>query len=416
MLQKADVLMKTIAILLTTSLIFPCDAVGQIITWQPAGTLTQGDIRSVLGTSWGYVFAGRTNPPGRVMISTNNGQNWMPDSSEFIDQANTLVAKQSDTIFAGLSIFGVVRSTDGGFNWSIVGLVETEVFSLGISRVGDIFAGTWLEGVFRSTSGGDSWVSANSGLCPPPSCPVKSFAFDSTGTIFAAPEGAGIFYSINHGELWLPLPSPVPYVQALSVHPSGALLAGTSIGLFRTTDSGASWSHDSIGIVSSISINVAGHIFAGTVGNGVFRSTDVGNTWIPVNSGLTNLNIQCIAVTPQGFVFVGTTGAGVFRTVESTNSTPENSWTIPNEYILRQNYPNPFNPMTTIEYELPSAATVRITVFDVLGRVLSVLEDGQQRAGRHVVHFDATGTASGVLFYQMKAGTFTQTKRMMVIR
>jgi hypothetical protein len=92
---------------------------------------------------------------------------------------------------------------------------------------------------------------------------------------------------------------------------------------------------------------------------------------------------------------------------------------IPNkavQFVLHQNYPNPFNPVTTIEYELPSPTVVELTVFDVLGRVLSVLEDGHQHAGRHVVHFDATGTPSGVLFYQLKAGTFTQTKRMMIIR
>lgn len=410
--------MKTIGMLMTACLMFLDVAVGQTITWQPAGTLTQGDIRSVLGTSWGYVFAGRAGPPGGLMLSTDNGQNWIQTGSGRIDQVNTLTAKQIDTVFVGLSIFGVARSNDGGYHWSTVGLVETEVFSLGISREGLIFAGTWLEGVYRSSNNGDTWVSASVGLppCHPWNCPVKCLAFDSTGTIFAGPEGAGTYYSTNNGNLWLPFASPAPVIQSLSIHSTGAMFAGTGIGIFRTTDNGSTWSQDTVGNVTSISINTSGHIFAGTLGNGVFRSTDVGDTWAPVNSGLTNLNIQCITVTPQGFLFVGTTGAGVFRTVESTNSTPENNWTIPNEYILKQNYPNPFNPMTTIEYELPSAATVRITVFDVLGRVLSVLEDGQQRAGRHVVHFDATGTASGVLFYQMKAGTFTQTKRMMVIR
>jgi photosystem II stability/assembly factor-like uncharacterized protein len=411
--------MKTIAMLMTACVMFLDVAVGQ--TWQLAGTLTQGDIRSVLGTSWGYVFAGKAGPPGGLMMSTDNGQSWTQVGGGRIDQVNTLAAKLTDTIFAGLSIFGVARSTDNGYNWSTVGLVETEVFALGISREQNVFAGTWLEGVYRSSNNGENWVNANLGLpqCHPWNCPVKSFAFDSSGTIFACPQGAGgagIYYSTNNGDLWLPFPSPAAVVQSLAVHSSGSLFAGSHNGIYRSTNNGSTWTQDTVGNVTSISINNSGHIFAGTLGNGVFRSTDVGNTWLPVNSGLTNLNIQCITVTPQGFVFVGTNGAGVFRTVESTNSTPENNWTIPNEYILKQNYPNPFNPMTTIEYELPSAATVRITVFDVLGRILSVLEDKHQHAGKHVVHFDATGTPSGVLFYQLKAGAFTQTKRMMVIR
>lgn len=83
---------------------------------------------------------------------------------------------------------------------------------------------------------------------------------------------------------------------------------------------------------------------------------------------------------------------------------------------MLQNYPNPFNPLTTIEYRLASAAVVKVTVFDVLGRIVSILEDGYQHAGRHVIHFDATNAPSGVLFYRLKAGTLTQTRRMMVIK
>lgn len=392
---------------------------GQTIRWQPAGTLTQGDIRSVLGTSWGSVFAGRAGPPGGVMMSTDNGENWIQTGGGRIDQVNTLAAKHSGTVFVGLSIFGVARSTDSGYNWSTVGLVETEVFALGISREGLVFAGTWLEGVYRSSNNGDTWVSASVGLPNSWAYPVRNFAFDSCGTIFACPQGAGgagIYYSTNNGDLWFPFPSPAQVVQSLAIHGSGSLFAGSVNGIYRSTNSGSTWSRDTVGNVTSISINNSGHIFAGTLGNGVFRSTDVGNTWIPVNSGLTSLNIQCITVTPQGYVFVGTAGAGVFRTVESTNSARENNWQIPREYTLKQNYPNPFNPVTTIEYELPSATLVKVTVFDVLGRVVAVLEDGYRHAGHHVLRFYAVNTPSGVLFYRLDAGAYTQTRRMMLLR
>lgn len=89
---------------------------------------------------------------------------------------------------------------------------------------------------------------------------------------------------------------------------------------------------------------------------------------------------------------------------------------VPNRFVLHQNYPNPFNPLTHIAFDLPEGLHVKLTVFDILGRTVSTLLDEGLAAGHHVIPFDASGVASGVLFYQLKAGTFIQSKRMMVIR
>jgi hypothetical protein len=83
---------------------------------------------------------------------------------------------------------------------------------------------------------------------------------------------------------------------------------------------------------------------------------------------------------------------------------------------LHQNYPNPFNPITIIEYELPVASNVRLTLFDVLGRVLSVVEDGYRAAGYHSIRVNGTELASGVILYRLEAGNFAQTKRMLLIK
>ncbi len=94
---------------------------------------------------------------------------------------------------------------------------------------------------------------------------------------------------------------------------------------------------------------------------------------------------------------------------------------LPKTFALWQNFPNPFNPATTITFDLPWQATVRLTVLDILGRVLSVLVDERREAGRHNIHFDATGVASGVLFYRLEASNgesagFLQTKRMVLVK
>ena len=89
---------------------------------------------------------------------------------------------------------------------------------------------------------------------------------------------------------------------------------------------------------------------------------------------------------------------------------------IPDGFSLQQNYPNPFNPSTTIGYEVLTASRVRIVVDDVLGREVALLVDREQPAGKYAVTWDGKGMASGVYYYRMEAGTFRQTKAMLLMR
>ena len=89
---------------------------------------------------------------------------------------------------------------------------------------------------------------------------------------------------------------------------------------------------------------------------------------------------------------------------------------LPVAFKLHQNYPNPFNPSTTITYELPKASQVSLTVYDVLGREVSVLVNERRKAGVYEVKFDGSNLASGVYFYRMQAGDFVQSKRLLLLR
>ncbi|UCE19369.1 MAG: T9SS type A sorting domain-containing protein [Gemmatimonadota bacterium] len=88
----------------------------------------------------------------------------------------------------------------------------------------------------------------------------------------------------------------------------------------------------------------------------------------------------------------------------------------PATYHLGQNYPNPFNPKTAIEYTLPYASRVKLSVYNILGQEVRILVDGKREAGFHTVTFDGRDLASGAYFYRIKVGDFVATKRMLLLR
>ena len=89
---------------------------------------------------------------------------------------------------------------------------------------------------------------------------------------------------------------------------------------------------------------------------------------------------------------------------------------MPLSFELRQNYPNPFNSATTIEFALPKSAFVTLKVFNLLGEEVATLIAEQRSAGLHKLNWDARGLASGVYLYRLEAGSFRQSKKLILMR
>jgi len=94
---------------------------------------------------------------------------------------------------------------------------------------------------------------------------------------------------------------------------------------------------------------------------------------------------------------------------------------IPDSYLLYQNYPNPFNPVTTLRYDLPEDGLVNITVFDIMGRSVITLVNTEQNAGHKFINWNVTNPAdqsisAGLYFFTIRAGDFTQTRKMVLLK
>ncbi len=140
-----------------------------------------------------------------------------------------------------------------------------------------------------------------------------------------------------------------------------------------------------------------------------FGTGDAILTWGDERSGSDNRNIFAQQLNGSGQL-------GVITDIKNEQPAVK-------DFVLQQNYPNPFNPSTTIKYTVPSVALsgvegsrVQLKVYDILGNEVAALVDEYKPAGNYEVNFDAAGLASGVYFYKLKAGSFVETKKMILLR
>ncbi len=150
-----------------------------------------------------------------------------------------------------------------------------------------------------------------------------------------------------------------------------------------------------------------GHVFAaagGTTGNATYRLE--GTLGEPI-AGHTASSTEGVYA---GFWATAAVPAHTGTAVDDTAGDR------PAAYRLDANYPNPFNPQTTLRYALPEPATVRLVVYDALGRVVQVLVDRPQTAGWHEVSFGGAMLPSGVYFYRLEAGAYQAVRSMLLVK
>jgi photosystem II stability/assembly factor-like uncharacterized protein len=359
----------------------------------------------------GYVYTGTLY--AGAFRSTNNGSSWKKiwDAN---NRENVYMVFQipNGYIFAGTDS-GLYRSTNDGLNWNPVTYLHG-INAYFINSNGHIFlgVGNYFYGIYRSTDNGSNWSILYFGHS------VYSFAENSFGYMFAGTSD-GIYRSTNNGTNWAKFGNLNEEVYSLVIVSNSTMFAGTRHnGLFKSTDFGNTWNciWPEPEEVADLKYNQIGHLFAVIPYAGVYRSTNQGLNWTSFNSGLFNPFVFSLALNSNGYLYASTYGAGVYKTINSTIGIKTISSEIPQTYSLSQNYPNPFNPSTKIKFSLPKSSDVIIKVFDISGKEVEILVNQNLGAGIYETEWDGSDYSSGVYFYVLETGSYTETKKMVLLK
>ncbi len=370
------------------------------VNWLIAtGNLSNVDLYCVTALDENRAWVGSGD--GKIFATTDGGANWSQQIypspiSPFINglwlfNDGTGYA-QGDPASSGR--FVVLKTTNFGQTWSHltsepVGTSTEAGWNNSFWWTSKNFGwfGTNNSKVWRTTDGGNSWSSAASGA-------VNSYgvAFkDSMNGIVVHSTGA-IRVSVNGGTSWTSATSPttaaITGVSFIRESNFAWIASGTSP--FKSTNNGSSW------------ISQATYPISGTINHISF--VDTSNGWAVTSNGEV---LRYILPTPTG--------------VESNNE-----YSIPTNFNVEQNYPNPFNPSTIINYHLAVDDYTTLKVYDILGKEVATLVNGYKTAGYHQVTFSAEGGSTsggngsilptGIYFYQLKVGSFIQTKKAILMR
>jgi photosystem II stability/assembly factor-like uncharacterized protein len=266
--------------------------------------------------------------------STNGGQAWSPISSLTSAAVWTIAidSRDSQVLYAGTNEDGVWKSSDAGMTWRPTGsLSQYPVYSIAIdpSPAHTIYAGTNGGGIWTSSDDGDTWNSTG-----PPNNLIRSLAVDpAAGTVFAGTNWAGVLASSDLGATWSVLDTGIDraskpgYGLWIDPHNSQNILLGFegALGLVGTQDGGASWSVAGQGFTGLGSRGVdfdptdSRRVYAGAiVGSLLFKSSDSGRTWSRRFFGSPAVYVIAVVVDPvsPNIVYAGTGNEGVFKSTD----------------------------------------------------------------------------------------------------
>ena len=393
--------------------------------WRPLG-LQPMEISSIEThpSNSQYITAG-TNLYG-LYVSFDGGLSWsyrlatnvsIPFISYDPVMTDALLALMGNSYSAGLYI-----STNSGNVWNLINYLLYPR-RMGFDPVNQgYFYICFQDGIKKTQDYGQSFMSANTGL---PGLNILDVKGDAVNPFEAYAVGETfVAHTTDFGQNWTDMggmfgledynPSRIEYAPD-----DPELLYVTCWAyLARSSDGGDTWEYHATPAVDNMAIafdpDVDGKLYIGSVGGGVYVSTDAGVSFAPFNDSLDNLDIRCLEFDSQGKLLAGT-GNGVYYYDFVTDIT-ETDPSMPYRPILHPNYPNPFNATTTITFTITSPQFAALKVYDLLGREVQTLVNEYKESGIYKIDFDAAKFTSGIYFYKLQLDKYVETKRMVLLK
>lgn len=338
--------------------------------------------------------------------SINAGARWFPYQNGFGFSADgmndyrqvwslDMVQSHPEVMFA---VGGAIaKSTDGGQSWRRVYGDHWSCYDFTYVKINPNRPNViWANGqdfigyshLIKSTTSGESWQLMhslyNSGC---------SIAFDPSDSNIVYVGGKYYVYKTSDGgENWFPVLS--------SFNPYRAFM-------------GLALSRDSLLYASGTTSSLSTLLF--------YRSSDCGISWDTLaHDSIQTLGVKQLLVIEDSDIdniFLGTWGDGVFRYVNVITAVDDASdFIIPGAFKLKQNYPNPFNAETIIRFNVARPSSVKIEVFNMLGRIVRTILDTHLTPGQYSVNFTPGNLPSGIYFYRLQTDGFVDTKKFVLVR
>jgi len=327
------------------------------------------------------------------MKSTDGGSVWTVSDTLYDNYGDIIADPNNDAIFwtggndwNGSQYVPVVSKTeDMGETWTQFQLSDSSgmVNCLAIhpSNPDIIFAGGYdgsFPAIFKTADGGSTWTDASSGV----TSVVTSIVID--------PDSTEILY------------------------------AGTDAGAFKSLDGGATWTNVGLTYVNDLLVDplIPTTIIAAT-NAGIFVTMNSGSDWQPMNDGLDTNVVKCLTIHPNAYLYAGTYGSGLYR-IEWVLGTEEYVGDNAEKTILYA-YPNPVHDHVTLSFAVNQPGHVRLTIYDVQGRLVQELIHTDVEPGSHAIDWNGkdiqgNAVAAGVYFCTLILDRRNFVEKMVVVK
>lgn len=416
---------------------------------ESTGVIVGGDSESEIGER------------GIIQKTTNGAQNWeiklINTNTTSVINFQSVCLLNPDIIWIGTSNGLICNSNNGGMNWNTKNVTTFAINKVRFynQNIGIITCNSGR--LLRTSNSGSNWTTVNLGS----SISLNDIAFKSESEFFISASSGYVFKSTNGGQSFSQTIIGNNHdFKAIDVKENLIITGGANGKIYKSIDSGISWSEISINTSTTINdiqiLNNNTYILCGN--GGMIRKTMTGGanwinlisntphnlnamyflnensgyiagakgiilhtqnsgiTWIAQNSTTTN-NLVDIYFADENFGNAVGNNDIVLRTITGgTINISILSIEIPDKLYLFQNYPNPFNSNTNIRFAVPNNENIKLEIFNVQGQLIKILINEFISAGFYEFSFNAQSLSSGVYYCRIKSESFFETRKMMILK